>query len=929
MAFIPANVTTPETSKAAQSEGISIAAFLASLAVSALVFALFTGLFFILRNKITKIYVPRTYLVPEKERTEAPPTGLIKWILPVFQISNKHFIEKCGLDAYFFLRYLRTLLRIFVPLALLILPILLPINAVGGKGTKPVPTNLSQKYNVTGLDTLAWGNVTPEKTNRYWAHLVLAVIVVVWVCYVSFDELKHYIKVRQSYLTSPQHRLEKSARTVLITAIPSHLLSEGALHALFDLFPGGLRKIWINRNYDELKEKVERRDKLAGSLESAELHLIQKAKEGNAKITAKEAKEEKMQKAQPDLAAKRDRLLAKRASIREEVQLRRAKKEAERQNGNNAVELETRKSVNSAEMHQATGDRGYYDLSDDSDNDEGEPMWELYVKQKDRDTMRLPIFGWQWMPSLPLLGKKVDTIYYCRDEVARLNLEIEQDQQSPEKFPIMNSAFVQFRYQVAAHMACQAVTYHDPKQMTPKSIEVSPGDVIWDNMSIKWWENYVRTLGVLIAVSGMVVLWTFPVAFTGVLSQVDYLRTFVWLSWITKLPKALLSLLQGVLPGALIAGLMALVPILLRFLAKLQGNRTGTQVELSVQNYFFAFLFVQVFLVVSISSGFIAAFQQIKNNPTSIANVLAQNLPRASNYFFSYMLLQAFSVSSGALLQIPSLLGWFVFGPLNDSTPRQKWARRNHLPEIRWGSFFPVYTNLAAIGLVYSIVSPLILVFNIMTFSLFWVVYRYNTLYVTEFKYDTHGLLFPRAINQLFVGLYVMEICLIGLFFLVRDEANNLNCKTQGIIMIVVVVCTVVYQFLLNEAFAPLVTYLPINLENGAQWDDDEYAKEKQQATDEIEMTSRPSTNPSSTTDRERDADLHMAFQHESLRAKRPIIWLPQDELGVSDDEVRRTMKVSRRIWISNDGALLDKKGRSVYTSDPPDYKEGEEPLKL
>ncbi|KAI9785251.1 MAG: hypothetical protein M1835_003368 [Candelina submexicana] len=928
MAFIPTNVTTQESSKAAQSQGISLPAFLASLAVSALVFALFTGLFFILRNRITKIYVPRTYLVPEQERTEAPPSGLFKWILPVFQISNKHFIEKCGLDAYFFLRYLRTLLRIFVPLALLILPILLPINAVGGKGTKPVPNNQSQKYNVTGLDTLAWGNVAPEKTNRYWAHLILAVVVVVWVCYVSFDELKHYIKVRQSYLTSPQHRLHKSAKTVLITAIPTHLLSEGALYALFDLFPGGLLKIWINRDFDKLKEKVERRDKLSGALESAELHLIQKAREGHAKIKAEEAQDVKMQKDQPGLAAKKNRLLAERASIRKEVQLRRAKKEAERQNGDNSVELETRKSVVSTDSHQATNDRGYYDLSDDSDNDDGKPVWELYVKEKDRDTMRLPIFGWQWMPSLPLLGKKVDTIYYCRKEVARLNFEIEQEQQSPEKYPVMNSAFVQFRYQVAAHMACQAVTYHDPKQMTPKSIEVAPGDVIWDNMSIKWWENYVRTFLVLAAVSGMVILWTFPVAFTGVLSQVDYLRTFTWLSWITKLPKPLLSLLQGVLPGALIAGLMALVPILLRFLAKLQGNRTGTRVELSVQNYFFAFLFVQVFLVVSISSGFIAAFQSIRQNPTSIANVLAQNLPRASNYFFSYMLLQAFSVSSGALLQIPSLLGLFIFGPLNDSTPRQKWIRRNQLPEIRWGSFFPVYTNLAAIGLVYSIVSPLILVFNIMTFSLFWVVYRYNTLYVTEFKYDTLGLLFPRAINQLFVGLYVMEICLVGLFFLVRDEDNNLNCKTQGIIMIVLVVATVVYQFLLNEAFAPLVTYLPINLENGAQWHDDEVAREQQE--DRQAVTSQRSTNSaSSSVERKREADLHLAFQHESLRAKRPIIWLPNDELGVSDDEVRRTKKVSRRIWMSNEGALLDKKGRVMYTADPPDYKEGEDPIKL
>ena len=100
--------------------------------------------------------------------------------------------------------------------------------------------------------------------------------------------------------------------------------------------------------------------------------------------------------------------------------------------------------------------------------------------------MRLPVFGWDWMPSLPFLGKKVDTIDYCRREVARLNVEIEEDQKEPEKFPLMNSAFVQFNHQVAAHMACQTVSHHTPNQMAPRVVEISPDDVLWDNMSIKW-----------------------------------------------------------------------------------------------------------------------------------------------------------------------------------------------------------------------------------------------------------------------------------------------------------------------------------------------------------------------------------------------------------------------------------------------------------
>ena len=100
------------------------------------------------------------------------------------------------------------------------------------------------------------------------------------------------------------------------------------------------------------------------------------------------------------------------------------------------------------------------------------------------------------------------------------------------------------------------------------------------------------------------------------------------------------------------------------------------------------------------------------------------------------------------------------------------------------------------------------MVFNIITFSLFWLVYRYNTLYVTKFRFDTGGLLYPTAINQLFTGLYVMELCLIGLFFLVRDtddsgHAVGTPCKGQAIIMIICLIFT--GRLSISTIFAPLV----------------------------------------------------------------------------------------------------------------------------
>ena len=320
--------------------------------------------------------------------------------------------------------------------------------------------------------------------------------------------------------------------------------------------------------------------------------------------------------------------------------------------------------------------------------------------------MRLPIFGWKWMISLPLMGRKVDTIYHCRRELARLNLEIEQDQKTPEKFPLMNSAFVQFNHQVAAHMACQTVSHHSPNHMAPRVVEISPNDVIWENMSTKWWESYIRTAVVLAIILFLVVGWAVPVTLTGLLSHVSSFASLKGLGWIADIPESVLSIVQGIAPPLLLALLLVLLPGILRFLAKTQGVLNGMSIELTVQRYYFAFLFVQLFLVVSISSGITTIIPQLAEKPQSIPSLLAANLPRASNYFFSYMLLQAFSTSGGALVQLGGLFKWYILAPLIDSTARQKWRRQIQLPHVKWGTFFPVYSNLACIGRVSIPSSP-------------------------------------------------------------------------------------------------------------------------------------------------------------------------------------------------------------------------------
>ncbi|QPG94918.1 hypothetical protein C2857_007302 [Epichloe festucae Fl1] len=1212
--FTRANASTPN---AQDKSGMGIISFLTAIGVALAIFAAQFTLFTLLRNRLARIFKPKTYLVPERERTDPPPRNLVAMIRTLILYHDRDVINKCGLDAYFFLRYLKTLLVIFIPICLVVLPILVPINYVGGQGSKIDINDKERAVNntgnnagvPTGLDTLAWANVSPRNASRYTAHLIMAILVVIWVCTVFFFELRVYIKIRQDYLTSAEHRLRASATTILVNSVPKKWLTEEALSGLFDVFPGGVRNIWLNRDLTTLLDKISLRDKIHKQLESAETDLIRTAKKAQIKqrnaeekksrrklnLKAMTKKEKAARDAEHDAEANRlahvdegtdagqgqdvphtvdaairesqhdgqgrahsrkhSRDDAKRSEDRVnplhqvEVGLRgvvgvagkagrgvsnaigtsngfmamdstpepanwgkssplgesldaprtnspggsmltssSTKAIRKPQNHGRAVDNKVRKldNINDMYVNEKTmfwqfwkPPPGAYTSpvpqgtspSDSSDEKsawqsvkraipfmgpkaeaieyddaydaeykmdmETDADWTKYVKKKDRPTFRLPLFGVTWLFGLPFVTKKVDAIYWCRQELARLNLEIEEDQKHPERFPLMTSAFIQFNNQIAAHMACQSVVHHLPKQMAPRLNEISPRDVEWGNMAINWWQQWLRTFIVVTVVIAMIILWGIPVTWSAAFGQADNLiHNNGWLHGLfnNKALRNIVKAISGVLPAVLLAILFVLVPIIFGFLAGFKGAKTGSQKTEFVQKYYFAFLFVQVFLLVSIASfvfksldvflGYVGKL----NNVGDVLNLLADNLPSAAIYFFSYMILQALSTSSGTLLQIGPLCMWYILAPMFDSTARNKWTRNTSLNQVNWGSMFPVYTNFACIGIIYCVVAPLISIFAVITFSLLWLAQRYAMLYVNRFETDTGGVLYPRAINQTFTGLYFMELCLAGLFFIVEDGGGANPCRTHGIIMIIMCILTIGYQVALNKAFSPLFRFLPITFEDeavlrdeafqraqdarfGLVWEEDteedagtttKHDKKPprlSQNDEDVELQSlepgradgtHQSCNPvkqvgtwarmggkqvgtwakeggnqfrklkhltedsqaaqyrrqqrkkdlesqkaigaalyggmhddiEDLTPDERDALTQHAFLHKALRARRPTVWIPRDDLGISDDEIRRTHLFSEYIWISNEGTALDSKARVVYGKNPPDFSE-------
>lgn len=101
--------------------------------------------------------------------------------------------------------------------------------------------------------------------------------------------------------------------------------------------------------------------------------------------------------------------------------------------------------------------------------------------------------------------------------------------------------------------------------MACRYIEVDQEDVIWDNVALNPFQAKIRYLLSWAMTLGLIILWAFPVAFVGAVSNVTALAKLApFLSFLQTLPSPVLGIIQGILPPVLLAVLFILLPIILR-----------------------------------------------------------------------------------------------------------------------------------------------------------------------------------------------------------------------------------------------------------------------------------------------------------------------------------------------------------------------------
>ncbi len=97
-----------------------------------------------------------------RKRQQPLSPRLLGWLVSAFNADLDKIKDINGLDCYFFVRFLRMMTRVMLPIWLISWVVLLPLTSVHTKVSGH-----------SGLDLLIFGNIAPNKQGRYAGHLLL------------------------------------------------------------------------------------------------------------------------------------------------------------------------------------------------------------------------------------------------------------------------------------------------------------------------------------------------------------------------------------------------------------------------------------------------------------------------------------------------------------------------------------------------------------------------------------------------------------------------------------------------------------------------------------------------------------------------------------------------------------------------------------
>lgn len=730
-------------------------------------FVLLWLLFEVLRRRRPDLFEPENPL----GFSPAQRARWFSWVPLVLSVSEDDICEKCGLDAWVFLRFIRigekvALLCIAASLALFPIygwtPLELPPAGQAAAVTtlaEGVESLAEQLAHVDWIDRLTLSNVGPGDWRLVFTVLA-SYAVTLYVMRLLTTEYTVYRKRRHAFLS------KKGAQqyTIVVSDLPHALRRPQTLMAYMDyLFPGTVYSAYIGVECQRLQELVDERTQLKNRLEAAEDDLRDAEAAHKTALEAGNAAAGEQDVARPH--HKVDYRFLGICCGKDVDSIDYYRQEVERLT---KEIVRVRKTILDEQFDPIKESKCTYGSTDGGDV---LPKWSSLrnLEQKLSKTLRssksvLATAG----ESAPLLQS---ASVQRKDGAASTSTTTSSS--SPN---VMRScAFVSFRSLRSAQAAQQLLqTEHPIKMLVQPAPHID--DVQWENFGLPQSSKATWVLISAISTLLIVVFWTIPTAFVASLAKPENLRQMsAFVGRLLDSQQWLEKVLEQSTP--LVLSLMnTLSNVVFKMLATREGHLSRTAVDASLFAKLNSFQIVQMFFVSAVTGSVLAQVAAIVEQPGRLVFFLGSSIAGQSLFFITFIITQVCLNLPLMLLRVmPILMGTLhaLVAPSYAKKPEpQPWL---FLTPLNYESELEAPFSLAQMYLIFLLVvvfapiAPLVGYAGALFFVSAELIYRRFFLFVNRPKWNTQnsmGAFWEPLFSYTLVALAMAQVTLIGLLLL-------------------------------------------------------------------------------------------------------------------------------------------------------------------
>ncbi|XP_024928186.3 calcium permeable stress-gated cation channel 1 isoform X4 [Ziziphus jujuba] len=405
---------------------------------------------------------------------------------------------------------------------------------------------------------------------------------------------------------------------------------------------------------------------------------------------------------------------------------------------------------------------------------------------------------------LGLWGRRVDAIDFYTSEIERLSEEISIEREKIASNPksIMPVAFVSFKTRWGAAVCAQTQQSRNPTiWLTEWAPE--PRDVYWDNLAIPYVSLTIRRLIIAVAFFFLTFFFMIPIAFVQSLANIEGIEKAVpFLEPVIEL-KFIKSIIQGFLPGIALKIFLIFLPSILMLMSKFEGFNSISALERRSASRYYIFQFINVFLG-SIITG--TAFQQLDNfihqSANDIPKTIGVSIPMKATFFITYIMVDGWAGIAGEILRLKPLIIYHLKNFFLVKTEKDREEAMDP-GTLGFNTGEPQIQLYFLLGLVYSVVTPILLPFIIVFFALAYVVYRHQIINVYNQEYESAAAFWPDIHGRIVTALVVSQLLLMGLL-------STKNAAQSTPLLITLPVLTIFFHRFCKGRYEPAFLRYPL-----------------------------------------------------------------------------------------------------------------------